>query len=79
MLDTLALILTANKNYEEALVHIQKAVENKNVKESIYLNYVEILLLNKRNLSAKLKIEQRKFKLKSSLEKLARLKSKYKI
>ena len=79
VLDTLALILTANKNYEEALVHIQKAVENKNVKESIYLNYVEILLLNKRNLSAKLKIEQRKFKLKSSLEKLARLKSKYKI
>ena len=69
----------AEQNYEQALTHLEKAVKGNTVPEDVYLNYVEVLLLNKHNVLAKRKIQQRKFELESSLKKLAMLKSKYKL
>ena len=79
VLDTLAQIFMAEQNYEQALTHLEKAVKGNTVPEDVYLNYVEVLLLNKHNILAKRKIQQRKFELESSLKKLAMLKSKYKL
>ncbi|NQY65070.1 MAG: PEP-CTERM system TPR-repeat protein PrsT [Alteromonadaceae bacterium] len=79
VLDTLGQILAADENYQEALIHLEKAVKVTDVKEEIYLNYVEVLLRDNQIFMAKRKIEQRTLELKPSLERLALLKSKYKL
>lgn len=78
VLDTYGQILLAKKEYQKALIYFSKAVNDKNVIDDIYLNYIEALFLAEQYSLAQRKIEQRKFTSSSSLEKLAILKKKYK-
>ncbi|MEW6981545.1 XrtA/PEP-CTERM system TPR-repeat protein PrsT [Colwelliaceae bacterium 6471] len=77
VLDTLAQVLIAKKQYETALQHLTIAIEDKNVKEEIYVNYIEALLLNDEKALAQRKIAQRNLLKKSSQEKLAQLQKSY--
>jgi len=77
ILDTLAQILIAKKDYQKALKHLSIAVESKNVKEEIYLNYIEALALNDQLLLAQRKVEQKDFNLPNSQQRLQQLKQKY--
>ena len=79
VLDTLAQILMAKKEYKQALTHLTAATESKDVKEEIYLNYVEALLLNEQLALAKRKLEQRELKLPASKEKVSALKAQYQL
>ncbi|MDP5031972.1 XrtA/PEP-CTERM system TPR-repeat protein PrsT [Paraglaciecola sp.] len=76
-LDTLAQVLVAEKNYEEALKYYERAVSDKNVSEEIYLNYVDALFLAKQDVLAKRKLGQREFKEEISLKRVGELKAKY--
>jgi cellulose synthase operon protein C len=76
-LDTLAQVLVAEKDYEEALKYYERALNEKNVDEEIYLNYVEALFLAKQDFLAKRKIEQKEFKKAESIKRVADLKAKF--
>jgi len=73
ILDTLGQIYRQQKEYKTALNYLQKAVENKRVDEEIYLNYIELLLLNDQLELAKRKISQRAIKQPKFKAKLAQL------
>lgn len=78
VLDTYGQILLAKKEYQNALIYFSKAVNDKNVIDDIYLNYIEALFLTEQYPLAQRKIKQRNFTSSSSLERLAGLKNKYK-
>ncbi|WP_206486291.1 XrtA/PEP-CTERM system TPR-repeat protein PrsT [Thalassotalea sp. G2M2-11] len=63
VLDTAGRIYMAKEEYSQALQHLTKAVNQSTgvVKEEIYLNYVEALLLNNEVTLAKRKLNQREF------------------
>ena len=77
VLDTLAQILSAENNYEEALQLLAKAVSNENVKEEVYLNYIEALARNNQIALANRKLSQRQFIQQKSKEKVAQLIQQY--
>lgn len=77
--DTMAQILMAKKQYQSALAYLTKAVSDKHVKDEIYLNYIEALLLNQQQNLAMRKIDQRKFTLEDSLNRLDLIKKKYEL
>jgi putative PEP-CTERM system TPR-repeat lipoprotein len=77
--DTMAQILIEKKQYDAALSYLTKAVSNKNVKEEIYLNYIEALLLAEQQTLALRKIDQREFTLAQSLIRLSSIKKRFEI
>jgi len=79
VLDTVARIYLAKKDYPQAVTFFTKAVNTGEVSEEIYLNYIEALLLSNDKVLAKRKLSQREFKLPQSLTKVAELKKNYAI
>jgi len=79
VLDTVGRIYIARKDYDNALKYHSKAVSGGEVSEEIYLNYVESLLLADKKVLAKRKLNQRSYKLKESLTKVALLKKSYQL
>ncbi|MFT2089580.1 XrtA/PEP-CTERM system TPR-repeat protein PrsT [Paraglaciecola sp. 2405UD69-4] len=76
-LDTLAQIYVAEKDYQEALSLYNRVITDDLESEEIYLNYVETLLASGDSVLGKRKIEQKQWKLQSSLDKVQALKVKY--
>jgi len=81
VLDTLAQILMAQKEYAQALKYLEKAVvtDTDNVDEEVYLNYIEVLLHLDKKLLAKRQIAKRQFKLASSQDKIAEFTKQYQL
>jgi putative PEP-CTERM system TPR-repeat lipoprotein len=73
VLDTLGQIYRQKQDNKTALNYLQKAVENSQADEEIYLNYIELLLINNELELAKRKISQREFKQQKFKAKLAQL------
>jgi len=74
IMDTIARVYTVKKDYGTAVKYLSQAVNTGKVKEEIYLNYVEALVLNNELVLAKRKLEQRKFLLPQSRAKVDELK-----
>jgi len=75
IMDTMGLVLVAEKNYTGALKYYEQVANSKGVTEDMYLNYVEALFLAKQNVLAIRKLEQKEFKLDESLKRINELKS----
>ncbi len=76
VLDTVARIHLAKKEYAQAVKYLTKAVNNENVKDEIYLNFVEALLLDEQLVLAKRKLSQRTFTDPKSSQRAQQLKQK---
>jgi len=79
VLDTVASVFSAKKDYSTAVTYLTKAVNTGVVSEEIYLNYIEALLLTNDKVLAERKLSQREFKLAESLKRVAELKKSYAI
>lgn len=77
VLDTLAQVLVAEKDYAAALKYYETAVNEKDVAEEIYLNYVDLLFVMKQDFLAKRKLQQKEFKEAASLQRITQLKAQY--
>ena len=77
VLDTLAQILMAEKDYNGALKLYERAVTDQMKNEDIYLNYVEALFAAKQDVLAKRKLAQREYQQAESIQRVAALKAKY--
>ncbi|GLX78848.1 hypothetical protein tinsulaeT_21880 [Thalassotalea insulae] len=77
VLDTAGRIYLAQKDYGQAVQHLARAVNQQNVKEEIYLNYVEALLLNGEKTLAQRKLSQRTMKQPASVKKVTSLKKQF--
>ncbi|MFT6898622.1 MAG: putative PEP-CTERM system TPR-repeat lipoprotein [Paraglaciecola sp.] len=75
--DTLAQVLVADENYDEAVKYYETVVDDKMQNEEIYLNYVEALFLADNNVLAKRKLGERTMSSKQSKTRLAELKTKF--
>lgn len=75
--DTLAQVLVADKNYDEAVEYYETVVDDKMQNEEIYLNYVEALFLADDDTLAKRKLGQRNISSQASKTRLAELKAKF--
>ena len=78
IVDTLAQVHVAEKEYDKALKLYERVVDDKLQVEEIYLNYVETLLLAKQDFLAKRKLEQKELSQPESLERIAALKERFK-
>lgn len=78
-LDTLAQILVAQQNYDEALKNYERAVTDDMRNEEIYLNYVETLFAANRLVLAKRKLQQRELLAPESISRVAEIKAKYQV
>lgn len=78
-LDTLGQIWFAEADYEKALELYEIAVTDQMQNEEIYLNYVETLLAADKVFLAERKLSQRDMKEPVSIERVAKLKVKYKL
>ncbi|TDF38353.1 PEP-CTERM system TPR-repeat protein PrsT [Alteromonadaceae bacterium M269] len=76
-LDTLAQIKLAKKELKSGLDILAKAVNQKNVSDEIYVNYIEALLINDQKVLASRRIEEREIQNESAKEKLDSLKQTY--
>jgi putative PEP-CTERM system TPR-repeat lipoprotein len=74
IVDTLAMVLMAEKSYSEAVKHYEQADINKEAPEDIYLNYVEALLLNNQFDVAMRRLDQKQFEEAVSRERISELK-----
>ena len=77
VLDTVGQIYRQQQDYKTALTYLNKAVSNQKISEEIYLNYIELLLLDNQFELAKRKIAQRPFNIAVYKAKLAKLEKKY--
>jgi putative PEP-CTERM system TPR-repeat lipoprotein len=75
ILDTLAQIYVAEKNYKEALNLYSQVITDTMQNEEIYLNYVEVLLLSEDKFLAKRKLDLREMKQKISATREAKLRA----
>ncbi|MFT4994334.1 MAG: putative PEP-CTERM system TPR-repeat lipoprotein [Paraglaciecola sp.] len=78
-LDTLAQVLVAEQNYDEALKHYARAITDDMRNEEIYLNYVDALFAANRLALAKRKLEQRELLAPASITRVAEIKAKYNV
>lgn len=74
IVDTLAMVLVAEKSYSEAVKYYEQADINKDAPEDIYLNYVEALLLNNQFDIAMRRLDQKQFEKAVSRERISELK-----
>jgi len=77
ILDTVGRIHMALEDYDAAVKNLTKAVGNKDVKEEIYLNYVEALLLKGDKKLATRKLKQREYSDAKSAIRVKEIKNKY--
>ena len=74
VLDTVGRIYLEKKEYAQAVQHLARAANQQDVKEEIYLNYVEALLLNGEKVLAQRKLSQKQFSQPASISKVNALK-----
>ncbi|WP_088330612.1 XrtA/PEP-CTERM system TPR-repeat protein PrsT [Lacimicrobium sp. SS2-24] len=77
VLDTVAQVLKANKDLEEAEKYLSRAAESKQTTDEIYLNYVELLFERGRTELAKRKLSQRQYTQESAIQRADALKAQY--